>query len=45
MKQVQALAEGDSLDAGDREGRGARQDVHVNQTPTTVFHCKGQTYP
>jgi protein-disulfide isomerase len=21
------------------------QTYNVNQTPTTVFHCKGQTYP
>ena len=44
-KKVQALVDGKTLEPLIDKDKQAGQLVPVNQTPTTVFHCKGQTYP
>lgn len=45
MKKVQALVEGKTLEPLIERDKQLGQIVPINQTPTTVFHCKGQTYP
>src|SRR5690349_15755396 len=45
MNKVRALVKGDTLDARIDKDFALGQMYRVNQTPTTVFHCKGQTYP
>jgi protein-disulfide isomerase len=45
MKKVQALVDGKTLEPMIDKDKQAGQLVPVNQTPTTVFHSKGQTYP
>ena len=45
MKKVQALVDGKTLEPLIDKDKQAGQLIPVNQTPTTVFHCKGQTYP
>jgi protein-disulfide isomerase len=45
MKKVQALVEGKTLEPLIERDKQLGQMVPINQTPTTVFHCKGQTYP
>jgi len=45
MKKVQAVVDGKTLEPLIDKDKQAGQLVPVNQTPTTVFHCKGQTYP
>jgi len=45
MKKVQALVDGKSLEPLIEKDKQAGQMIPVSQTPTTVFHCKGQTYP
>lgn len=45
MKKVQALVDGKSLEPLIDKDKQAGQLVPINQTPTTVFHSKGQTYP
>jgi len=45
MKKVQALVDGKTLEPLIDKDKQAGQLVPVNQTPTTVFHYKGQTYP
>jgi protein-disulfide isomerase len=45
MKKVQALVDGKTMEAVIEKDKQAGQMVPVNQTPTTVFHSKGQTYP
>lgn len=45
MKKVQALVDGKTLEPLIDKDKQAGQLIPVNQTPTTVFRCKGQTYP
>jgi protein-disulfide isomerase len=45
MAKVRELVKGGTLDAAIDKDFTLGQMYHVNQTPTTVFHCKGQTYP
>jgi protein-disulfide isomerase len=45
MTKVRALVKGGTLDALINKDFALGQMYRVNQTPTTVFHCKGQTYP
>ena len=45
MTKVRALVKGGTLDAAIDKDYALGQTYRINQTPTTVFHCKGQTYP
>jgi len=45
MTKVRALVKGGTLDPMIDKDYNLGQTYRVNQTPTTVFHCKGQTYP
>jgi protein-disulfide isomerase len=45
MKRVQALVDGKTLEPLIDKDKQIGLGVPVNQTPTTVFHSKGQTYP
>jgi protein-disulfide isomerase len=45
MTKVRALVKGGTLDPMIDKDSALGQTYRVNQTPTTVFHCKGQTYP
>ncbi len=45
MAKVRALVKGGTLDAAIDKDYALGQMYRVNQTPTTIFHCKGQTYP
>jgi len=45
MKKVQVLVDGKTLEPLIDKDKQAGQLIPVNQTPTTVFHSKGQTYP
>jgi len=45
MNKVRALVKGGTLDALIDKDFALGQMYRVNQTPTTIFHCKGQTYP
>ena len=45
MNRVRALVKGGTLDASIDKDYALGQTYRVNQTPTTVFHSKGQTYP
>src|SRR5258708_9104930 len=45
MAKVRALVKGGTLDVAIDKDFALGQTYRVNQTPTTVFHCKGQTYP
>jgi protein-disulfide isomerase len=45
MTKVRALVKGGTLDSLIDKDYALGQGYRVNQTPTTVFHCKGQTYP
>jgi protein-disulfide isomerase len=45
MAKVRELVKGGTLDAAIDKDYSLGQIYRVNQTPTTVFHCKGQTYP
>jgi protein-disulfide isomerase len=45
MSKVRALVKGGTLDSMIDKDYALGQTYRVNQTPTTVFHCKGQTYP
>jgi protein-disulfide isomerase len=45
MTKVRNLVKGGTLDAAIDKDYALGQMYRVNQTPTTVFHCKGQTYP
>jgi protein-disulfide isomerase len=45
MTKVRALVKGGTLDVAIDKDFALGQTYRVNQTPTTVFHCKGQTYP
>jgi protein-disulfide isomerase len=45
MTKVRALVKGGTLETLIDKDYALGQMYRVNQTPTTVFHCKGQTYP
>lgn len=45
MTKVRALVKGGTLDALINKDFALGQTYRINQTPTTIFHCKGQTYP
>ena len=45
MNKVRALVKGGTLDALIDRDFSIGQTYRVNQTPTTIFHAKGQTYP
>jgi len=45
MAKVRALVKGGTMDTLIDKDYALGQMYRVNQTPTTVFHCKGQTYP
>jgi protein-disulfide isomerase len=46
MAKVRALVKGGTLDPGiDRDFALGTNNYHINQTPTTIIHSKGQTYP
>ena len=45
MNKVRALVKGGTLDALIDKDFALGQTYRVSQTPTTIFHCKGQTYP
>src|ERR1035438_8859264 len=45
MAKVRALVKGGTLDAAIDKDYSLGQTYHVNQTPTTIVHAKGQTYP
>lgn len=45
MTKVRALVKGGTLDAIIDKDQALGQSYHVNQTPTTIFHNKGQTFP
>lgn len=45
MTKVRALVKGGALDAGIAKDQALGNGYHVNQTPTTIIHFKGQTYP
>lgn len=45
MTKVRTLVKGATLDPMIDKDYALGQTYRVNQTPTTVFHCKGQTYP
>jgi protein-disulfide isomerase len=45
MAKVRALVKGGTLDAGIDRDVASGQNRRVNQTPTCILTCKGQTYP
>lgn len=45
MSKVRALVKGNSLDPAIDKDVALGHVYNVNQTPTTIFHAKGQTYP
>jgi protein-disulfide isomerase len=45
MTKVRALVKGGTLENMIDKDYALGQGYRVNQTPTTIFHCKGQTYP
>lgn len=45
MAKVRALVKGGTLDAEIDKDRTLGQGYNVNQTPTSIIHYKGQTYP
>jgi protein-disulfide isomerase len=45
MAKIRVLARGSSLDAPIDKDVALGKGYNVNQTPTTVIHFKGQTYP
>jgi protein-disulfide isomerase len=45
MNKVRALVKGGALDAAISKDVTLGQGYRVNQTPTTIIHSKGQTYP
>ncbi|HEX8878809.1 MAG TPA: thioredoxin domain-containing protein, partial [Candidatus Acidoferrum sp.] len=45
MNKVRALVKGGTLDALIDKDYALGQMYRVTQTPTTIFRCKGQTYP
>ena len=45
MAKVRALVKGGTLEAAINKDYALGQGYHVNQTPTTIIHSNGQTYP
>ena len=45
MNKVRALVKGGTLNAAIQKDLALGRLYNVNQTPTTVFHAKGQTFP
>jgi len=45
IAKVRALVKGGTLDAAIDKDYALGQGYHVNQTPTSIFHTKGQIYP
>jgi protein-disulfide isomerase len=45
MTKVRALINNPSIDAAIEKDLALGRTYNVTQTPTTVIHCKGQTYP
>ena len=45
MTKVRTLVKSGTVEAAIDKDYALGQTYRVNQTPTTVFHCKGQTYP
>jgi protein-disulfide isomerase len=45
MTRVRALVKGGTLNAAIQKDVALGRLYNVNQTPTTVFHAKGQTFP
>jgi protein-disulfide isomerase len=45
MTKVRALVKGGTLNAAIQKDVALGKMYNVNQTPTTVFHAKGQTFP
>lgn len=45
MTKVRALVKSGSVDAAIEKDRALGQTYRVNQTPTTIFHANGQTFP
>jgi len=45
MAKVRALLKGSTVDPMIDKDYALGQTYRVNQTPTTIFHCKGQTFP
>lgn len=45
MVKVRALVKGGTLDAAINKDQALGQAYRVNQTPTTIFHANGQTFP
>jgi protein-disulfide isomerase len=45
MNKVRALVKGGTLDVLIDKDFALGQTYRVHETPTTIFHCKGQTYP
>jgi len=45
MTKIRAVAKGTSLDAVIEKDVALGKGYNVNQTPTTIIHYKGQTYP
>ena len=45
MTKVRALVKSGTLDVGINKDQALGQTYRVNQTPTTVFHANGQTFP
>jgi protein-disulfide isomerase len=45
MNKIRVVAKGTSLDAAIEKDVALGKGYNVNQTPTTIIHYKGQTYP
>lgn len=45
MAKLRALVKSGTLDAAIAKDQALGQSYHVNQTPTTIFHANGQTFP
>jgi protein-disulfide isomerase len=45
MTKIRALVKGGTLDAAIDKDFALGTGYHINQTPTTIIHSKGQTYP
>ena len=45
MAKIRALVKSGTVDAAIEKDRALGQTYHVNQTPTTIFHANGQTFP
>jgi protein-disulfide isomerase len=45
MAKVRAIVKSGAMDAAIAKDQALGQTYRVNQTPTTIFHAKGQTFP